>query len=496
MSKRLWILVPVGVLVAVSTWVGSRRQVASAQPAAPARRTVELTVYPQDFGLVREIRPVRLVRGANRLQVLEVSKQLDPQSVLLRWQSEGANLPQLIAHSYDLGVANRDELVKRYLGREVELLRYGQNGREAERQRGQLMVESGGLVLQSGGKFYINPMGTLVTPAAGEIVTIPQLSVQAESPAAQPATLEIAYLTRGLSWSADYVGTLAPEKNVFSLECWATVTNRTSVDYPDAKVALLAGSPNRAVYAAKGRWAELYRQVPSAGAPAMAAPRAPSLPAIEGGAPESVGDLHAYPIKGATTVVQDQMNRLLMLSSTQILVVRNYTSVAPQLSFWYDDPEWGSARQSRRRSAEVGVEFENTEKAGLGVPLPRGTVRVYEPDRSGSLRYAGASQIQDTPKDQKLSLTLARAFDVHAEPRILEVRRLNRKVVRKRAQIVLHNEKGSAVEVRVVQPFGSPWKVVSQSHPHQRRDAQHAQWKIAVPSDGRVTLAYTVDVSE
>ena len=207
------------------------------QPAAPgtARQNLELTVYAQDFGMVRELRPMQLAKGRNRLRVPDVSKALDPHSVLLRWQGDAPNPPQLVAHSYDLGVDSSDALLKRYLGKPVELVRYGQNGREADRQRGTLMVEAdGAVVVQTDDHFYVHPNGTLVAPANGDIVTIPQLSVQAESPAAQDANLEVAYLTRGLSWSADYVATLSPSSSTLVLECWATVTNHTGVDYPNA----------------------------------------------------------------------------------------------------------------------------------------------------------------------------------------------------------------------------------------------------------------------
>src|SRR5262249_4573045 len=120
----------------------------------------------------------------------------------------------------------------------------------AERQTGTLMVEANGdVVVQADGKLYVHPRGTIVAPANGEVVTIPQLSVQAESPAAQAAPLELAYLTRGLSWSAGYVATLSPQENALTFECWATVTNRTGVDYPNAKVSLIAGNPNRAAQA-------------------------------------------------------------------------------------------------------------------------------------------------------------------------------------------------------------------------------------------------------
>src|SRR6266542_4065708 len=255
--RSRWVAVGVLAAVAAGGWWSMRwARMARAEPAAPgaARRGVELTVYAQDFGMVRELRPMQLAQGSNRLRVLDVSKQLDPHSVLLRWRGDGTGMPQLVAHSYDLGVASGQGLLKRYLGREGELVRYGDNGREAELQRGPLMVQhSGEVVLQTHGKFCVGAGGTLVAPVGGDIVTIPQLAVQAESPTVQSADLEVAYLTRGLSWSADYVDTLAPQSDTMTLECCATVTNRTGADYPDARVSLMAGMPNRAVAPARGR---------------------------------------------------------------------------------------------------------------------------------------------------------------------------------------------------------------------------------------------------
>src|SRR5947209_19777012 len=249
--------------------------------------------------MVREVRPMQLARGSNRLRVPEVSKQLDPHSVLLRWQGDAPNLPQLVAHSYDLGVENSAGLLKRYLGKEVELIRYGQNGHEADRQQGTLMVEGNGeTVVQTDGRFYVQPTGTLVAPANGDIVTIPQLSVQAESSTAQAANLEIAYLTRGLSWSADYVATLSPTSSFLALECWATVTNRTGTDYPNARVSLMAGMPNRAAAPAHkvGIFSDsIWIQDETVARRPASSPAV--LATLASPPPEPVGDLHAYRIK-------------------------------------------------------------------------------------------------------------------------------------------------------------------------------------------------------
>lgn len=499
--RRRGIAISVVALFGVTSWFWAQRGRAGDAPkdsvTPTARQRVEVKVYKDDFGMVSEQRPMQLIAGSNRLYVRDVSKQLDPQSVLLRWPEEGANSPQLVAHAYDLGVESGDALLKRYLGQEVEVVRYGENGHEAERNKGVLMVEgNGNVVLQADGKFLVNPPGTLVAPTNPNIVTIPQLSVQAESPSAQSAALDVTYLTRGLSWSADYVATLAPQGDSLNLECWATVTNRTGADYPDARVTLMAGSPNRAVTAASSK---------------MVAGMMPAKDDLEVqwrtrgdhmarrmafAAPEVAGDFHAYPIKNPTTIVQEQMNRLLMLSSAKVSVLKDYSAQLPPLSAWDDGYFWGAGAQPTRGSVAVALTFFNREKDGLGEPLPSGAIRFYEPDAAGSLRYVGAANIEDTPRDQKVYLTLSSAFDVFTEWKAVKQERRNKHTLRKSAEAVLHNEKTTPVTLRVVQPFNGRWKLVEETAKHITLDANRIQWTVTIPAGGQATLRYTTDLME
>jgi hypothetical protein len=389
-------------------------------------------------------------------------------------------------------VASSEGLLRRYLGRQIELVRYGANGRETERQTGTLMVEANGeAVVQADGKLYVNPQGTIVAPANSEVVTIPQLSVQVESPAAQTTSLELAYLTRGLSWSADYVAMLAPRSSSLALECWAAVTNRTGVDYPNARVSLIAGNPNRAV------------NTPSDTGKTAAvsfARRDDVFTSLDGhylaaAQPAAAGDFYAYPIRKPTTVIQEQMNRLLLLTAGNVPVVKDYSVRLSSLSAWEGD-DWGTAGQPRRDNVQLALTLINREKDGLGVPLPQGDLRVYEPDRSGSLRYAGAAAIPNTPRNQKVRLTLARAFDLFTEGRVMKVTKIRRRTIRKEVEVLLHNEKTSPIDLRVVQAFAGRWKMVSASHPHVRSDASSAQWRVTLPAGGQATLRYAVDLSE
>lgn len=500
--NRRFLILALAVLVAGGLWWNDHaRRVRAATAALPAteRRSIALTVYAQDFGMVREVRPQTLAAGANNLQLRDVSKKLDPESVLLRWQGgDAARNPQLLAHAYDIGVGDGDQLLKRYLGKPVDLVRYDTNGHEAERQSGTLMNDSGGqIVLQSDGKLYVNPPGTIVASAESGIVTIPQLSVQADSPAAQTTPLEVAYLTRGLSWSTDYVGTIAPGDGSLSLECWATVTNRTGTDYPSADVTLIAGSPNRAAQApeAGGGYPggaydmnAVYAAHARMPKPTLAAPN------LAGGAPSAAGEFHAYRIARPTTVVQEQMNRLLLLSSARVPVRRDYSATPPVLSPWDYDGGYGAVGGVPKRGDVVSsLTFFNKAADGLGAPLPAGTLRLYEPDGSGALRYAGAAGIENTPRDQKITVTLANAFDVFTEWRLVKSQKLGKHTLRKQAELVLHNEKSAPVSLRIVQNLGERWKVVAEPVKHVNLDSSRVQWTVPVPARGQVTFRCTVD---
>ena len=493
--RLLAILTTTAALFGAATLGGcTASRAADDAPASTVRNNIELTVYKQDFGMVREVRPVQLVAGANQIRLPEVSRALDPQSVLLRWSGGGGAMPRLVAHSYDLGVSSSGDLLKRYLGREVELVRYGENGRQAERTRGTLMVSDGGdVVLRTRGRFFVNPEGTLVMPADDELVTIPQLSLQVESPAAGPNNLDMAYLTRGLSWSADYVATLDPNQDFLALDCWATVTNRTGVNYPEAQVMLIAGTPNRATRTAAERApAAEYDAQNMYGRNAFMDGRSKRDSLAPGVTAEAVGDFHAYQIEKPTTIVQEQMNRLLILSSASVPVKKDYNSRLPRLGSWNESYYW--TKQPQRGPVQVALIFFNREEDGLGTPLPQGALRVYEPDSSGSLRYGGAAEIRDTPKDQKVDVTLARVFDLFTEYRLVSTKRLDKRTVRKQVEVVLHNQKAGEVTLRLVQRLSGGWKIVKSSHKHQKLDAYNVQWQVPVPAGGEVTLAYTVDL--
>jgi len=463
---------------------------ASAQRNAPAtERTVELTVYKEDFAMVSERRPVNLTTGHLRLAVDDISKELDPDSVLFDWQ-DAKHHPDVVATTYNLGVGNGSTLLSRLNGQQVDMIWPSNDGKPGETISGRLEAaqQGEGFALRTKDKLYVNPGGTIVA-SAGAASTLPQLAVELDSDTAGKSELDMSYLTRGMSWSADYVAKLDSDADQANLECWATVTNKTGVAFPEAKLTLMAGSPNRSV-----RPRAEMAMTPMAEAKSMARDSAGGELGQRGFRSDyaAVGELYAYKIPSVATIGQDQMNRVSLLGTKTVPIKRDYAIRVPALSIWGYDFD---GRQSvPHTTATLSIAFVNDEASNLGLPLPAGSISVYEKDKEGQTRLTGAASIGDTAKNEHVNLTLTNVFDVYAEYRVLKTAHVGKHTVRKTVEVVLHNEKRLPVDVRLVQSYYAQWTPVVESDKSEKLDSSTVQWKLRLEAGDQRKLTYTVDM--
>lgn len=458
---------------------------ATAQEAArgPAPREVQLTIYKDDFAMVHEDRPVDLVSGANRVRMESVSKTLDPNTVIFDWQG-AAQAPEVTSQQYDLGVASGGSLLKRLEGKPVEMFWNTQDGKPREKIEGTLeATNEGGFVLRSGDKLYVNPNGTIVASGEQSLVTMPQLSAEIQSPAKQEAKLGFAYQTRGMSWSSDYVGRLTPDGSAIDFECWATLENHTGIDYPNAKITLVAGSPNRAVVSREEYRFAAAKRSPDGDSSGFTA-ASPSMP------PTAVGELYAYKVPAAANVGQDQMNRVKMIPSTKVPIKRDY-SIRVDNAGYYDSGYY--QQNPDHQNAQLAISFVNDQQSGLGMPLPAGAVRVYDDASSDSTAFIGAAGIGDTPKNQHVNLTLSKVFDVYSDSRTVKTEKVDKRTVRRTFETVLHNEKKSGVDIRIVETFYNKKHLVTESDKGVQINATTRQWTIHVDPGSQKTLTWTAD---
>lgn len=488
MTKQLFcVAAAAAALACMWTTQGCGKVLAKAEEKKDEPREVQLTIYKEDFALVHEARPVDLAEGQNHLRMENVSKTLDPNSVIFDWQG-AQKPPEVTSEIYDLGVRNGGSLLKRLEGKPVEMLWNSQDGRPGDKIAGTLeATQDGGFVIRSEDKLYVNPNGTIVASGEQSLVTMPQLSAEVSSPAKQQAKLGFAYQTRGMSWSSDYVGRLTADGDAMDFECWATLENHTGIDYPNAKITLVAGSPNRAT-----RSGQEYRYMGAEKA-ALNDSSGFNMPAAGGGfgrAPVNVGELYAYKVPAAASVGQEQMNRVKMLASTRVPIKKDY-SIRIDNAGYYDYSYYNQNPQ--RQNAQLAISLVNEEKSGLGMPLPAGAVRVYDATSSDATAFVGAAGIGDTPKNQHVNLTLSKVFDVYTDSRVVTTKKIDKHTIRKSFETVIHNEKKAPVDVRVVESFYNKKKLISETDKGVQIDASTRQWTIHVEAGGTKTLTWTAD---
>jgi hypothetical protein len=288
--------------------------------------------------------------------------------------------------------------------------------------------------------------------------------------------VEASYLARSLSWNADYVLTVSRDDRLADLNGWVTVTNNSGTAFRNATLQLVAGDLNRVRQQFKAL----------ADMPAPAAARAQ-----ESMAQESFSDYHLYTMARKTTINNAQAKQVSMLTGTDVPVAKRYI-VEGQSYYYHDRMHPGSPLKD---PVQVFYQFKNEQKAGLGLPLPAGVVRVYQQDSRGGVQFAGEDRIMHTPKDETLNVKIGNAFDVICEHKQTDFEKIATNVYELEYEVTLRNHKATAVTVEVNEPLGGTWRMLTSSHAYTKTSAWAAQFSVPVAAEGESVLKYRVKVT-
>lgn len=461
---------------------------AQAQPAAakPERRStlddqrsVAVTIYNEDLALIKDGRDVALDGGLNHLALRDVSARMRPETAQLRSLSHPGSL-DLLEQNFDFDLLTPAKLLEKYVGRTVRVVKTQPTTGAETVETAEVLSANGGVVLKMGDRIETGVPGRIVFDGVpSNLRDRPTLVTELQSKRSGAQSLELSYLTGGLSWHADYVAELNADDSTLDLNGWVTLTNRSGAAYPNAKLQLVAGDVNRV--------REEFRRAKAADmAMAVAAPEA------KGMAQEALFEYHLYTLNRPTTLADNQTKQVALLNASGVPIKKE---LLVQGSDYYYRSSVGDIGQKLK--AGVYVEFANRESTHLGQPLPKGVVRVYKRDSAGNAQFVGEDRIDHTPKNETVRLHLGDAFDVTADKKQTDFRRrepTNKAsyVFESAYEIVLRNAKTEAVTVTVREPVPGDWTMLEQSHPHVKAAAGTAQWQVQVPAGGSTTLKYRV----
>ena len=436
---------------------------ASAQTAAVADRDVTVTVYNSNLALVKDVRTLDIGSGRQTLRFADVSAQIDPTSVHLTPRGGGAL--SVLEQNFQYDLVSADKVLDRYKDREIEVL-----GKDGKTTRGTLLSFDGAnLVLdRKPGIAIVNraEIKEIQFPELpGGLITRPTLAWFIDNAGAARREAQISYLTTGLSWHAEYVAVIAADDKALSWAGWVSLENTSGTDYPEARLKLVAGDVNRvpppAAPMPKGRMLEMAAQASDASQ-------------FE---EQAFFEYHLYSLSRPTTLADKETKQLALFPTAAVTASKLFTF----------------ERMRHPTKVRVSMEFKNSSSAGLGMPLPMGTVRVYKEDKSGAQEFVGEDRIQHTAKDETMRLTIGDAFDVVGEYRQLTTRRISDREVETSHEIKIRNRKeNERVTVKIVERQWGDWRVTDASQDHVKKDATTLEFTVDVAPGQEKIVTYTV----
>ncbi|HUP01836.1 MAG TPA: DUF4139 domain-containing protein [Gemmatimonadota bacterium] len=445
----------------------------------PDPRTVAVTVYNGNLGLVRDERRIDLARGVFTLPFRDVAAQIDPTSVAFAALAHPAAV-DVLEQNYEYDLLTPEALLDKYVG-EIVTLYMPVNDHEVA-VPAKLLSTQGGTVYQIGDSIALNPPGRVVLPdLKGDLKALPTLVWTLQSDRAGSEPVEVSYLTGGLDWKADYVATLSEDDRTLDIGGWVTVENKSGTTYPNARLKLVAGDIHRA---------------PQSSVPKGQALREAAVAADAAGFEErTFFEYHLYDLPRPTTIKNNQTKQIRLLEASGVRTEKVYTLAG---AAWYYTQQYGG-----EKGLKVGVhqEFDNAKGNGLGFALPAGVVRLYKADADGTLQLVGEDRIDHTPRDERLRLKVGEAFDIVAERRQTDFQVISSgghprrgSIYEEAFEVTIRNHKDEPVVVQVIEPLPGEWRMLSQSHDHEKLDAFTVRFDVPIEAHGEAILRYRIRI--
>ena len=412
---------------------------------------ISITIYNNDFGVVKEKRQISIDRGTHVIQYLDVAQLIEIDSIIV----DGVEVIEL---NYDYDLVSKEKLMEKYLDKAITLHDKEANTKEQYR----LLSVSGGLVLEKidTKEIIINPEGEIILPKLpGELIVKPALIWRIKP--TDTKNIKVSYITKGLNWTANYVVTLG-EKD-FVLAGWVNIENNSGTSYENTKLKLIAGEVKRIEDQDEYIIEEniCYSERPS-----------PNF--VE----ESFADYHMYSLEHVTTLKNNQSKQINFFNAERVAYRKYY--------------EFGR----RGDNAEIILEFENDINNGLGIPLPKGKIKVYKEDsKDKNLEFIGEDMICHTPKNERISLHIGEAFDIVCDRDRIDYTKTDGYDYEE-YEFKIRNHKDEEIEAKISHYIYGDWNMVHSSNEFIKENSNEITYWVKVKSNEEKIIKFKYKINK
>ena len=436
---------------------------------------VSVTVYNNNFAVVKERREMEIAPGTSWVKFPDVAALIDATSVAFSSLTDPAGT-KVLEQNYEFDLVSASKLLDKYVDKPVTVIT-----QDGETVSGAVMSSDGAQVvlrLKDGSVTMVprdrNIKDIIFGKLPEGLLTKPTLVWRVASPRGGKQLIRVAYMTTGMNWRADYSLVLTEKEDAINWAGWVTVNNRSGTRFENAEIKLMAGDVHRVE--AKREVNDFVMRKASAAMPGGMAKTVEE---------KAFAEYHLYTVSAPSTLNDQQTKQLEFVTRDNVAVQKKYFYRSQRSGWWWVRPT---------SDVDVEIRFKNEKAIGMGIPLPAGVVRLYKRDWEGELHLLGTSSIEHTPKDEELKFAMGNAFDLVGERVVTDARRPSDRSYEEDVAITLRNHKAEAVTIEVEEMMvRSPaWTLTRQSINGTRKDVRTMIWPVAVGANSESKLTYTV----
>jgi len=442
------------------------------------QKDLAVTVYNSNVALVRDVRRLRLPAGTLDLRYMDIAAEVNPATVHIVSLTAPKDL-SVLEQNYEYDLLSPQKLLQKYVGKELTLVRLETENNSTK----EIPVKATLLALNDGpvwkvGNEIITGMGAdrYDFPDLPEnLYSKPTLIWLLDNARAGEQTVEASYLTNQVNWNADYVLTIRTDQKGADLNGWVTVINNSGTAFRNAQLQLVAGEVHRVTEGSLGGLPRPVIMKAQAAAPQFVQ--------------EPISEYHLYTLERRTNLQDKETKQISLLGATGVGFDKIFELDGQQ--YYYHNAQ--RPGEPIKEPVQVHIKFKNSQENSLGIPLPAGTVRVYQGDLKGRVQFIGEDRIGHTPKDETLDLHIGNAFDVVAERKQTDFKAFGR-AFEFAFEISLRNHKPEPITVVVNEPIGGDWTMLDSNYKYEKTAAFAAQFQVPVAANAESVLKYRVRV--
>lgn len=427
-------------------------------------KDLNVTVYNDDLGVIREVRSFDLKKGINEIFITDVAERIDATSVGIKFDGK------VIEQNFRYDLVSLSKILHKYIDKKISL-----KSKTGEIVEGTLLSAGGNIVLQtdnSGLLMIPNPNEYTITvdELPENFLTRPTLVWKLFANKAGKQDIEFNYMTSNIDWHAEYVATLNENDSEMDIIAWVSIDNKTGTSYNDANLKLIAGDVNR-VQDYGGHYEKIEIRNMSMASDA-------AMPEFE---EEAFFEYHMYSLDQKADLLNNETKQMALFDAKEVSVEKEYH---------FNIGRYGIEKQN----AKVNIAFKNEMENKLGLPFPKGKVRLFK-NNGETTEFIGEDRVNHTPKNEEIKLFVGEAFDVLLDSKVTDKKRISDKIYEFEQEIVLTNRKDEDIVINVEVHLGSNWDILSSSEEYEKKDAYKIEYQIAVKADSKKKIDLKTRIS-